>query len=107
VAGVGNATKLNPFTSLFMSGADRYRDGKWYVNTGSSWMMVISFEDPIRVFTLVPLGQSEDPASPHHTDQPELFSRRQPKPLAFTDAAVRASSKREYTLRDGAGITSH
>jgi acyl-homoserine-lactone acylase len=97
--GVGNNTKLNPFTSLLMTGADRYNSGKWYVNSGSSWMMVVSFESPMKVFTLLPLGQSEDPASPHHTDQAALFSRRELKPLAFTDAEVRAASERSYALK--------
>lgn len=97
--GAGNTGKLNPFTSLFMSGSDRYRNGKWYVNTGSSWIMVLSFGDPMKVFTLLPLGQSEDPASPHHTDQAELFSRRQLKPLPFTDAEVQRATEREYVLR--------
>lgn len=98
--GVGGAAGLlNPFAGLFLSGATSYRHGKWYSNQGSSWVMVLAFDSPLKVFSITPLGQSEHPDSPHHADQTQLFSKRELKPFAFTDAEVRKVSEKSYSLK--------
>ncbi len=99
VAGAGGpASPVNPFTSLFLCSATRYRDGKWYVTAGAIWVMVLEFTSPPRVFTVTPFGASEDPSSPHFADQTALFSRRELKPFPFRDEDVEALSERSYRL---------
>jgi acyl-homoserine-lactone acylase len=97
--GVGNVNATNPFTSLFMTGTGEYENGKWYAKGGSSWLMLLAFDSPMRVFSIMPVGQSEDPASPHFADLTELFSKRELKPLPFTDEEVRKLSEKSYRLK--------
>ena len=97
--GVGSDRANNPFTSLFMTAAGAYRDGKWYASGGSSWLMLVAFESPLKVFSVAPVGQSEDPASPHFADLTELFSKREPKPFPFSDEDVRKYAEKSYTLK--------
>jgi len=55
--------------------------GILYANRGQSCPTLVVLGTPIRSFSAVPYGQSEDPESPHFTDQGErLFSRRRLKP---------------------------
>lgn len=98
VAGSGGPGAFNPFAGLFSSSAMAYRDGKFYVTNGSSWMMLIAFETPLKVLTLVPYGDSENPASPHYADQSDLYSRQELKPAPFTDQEVTAASEKSYRL---------
>jgi acyl-homoserine lactone acylase PvdQ len=98
VPGSGGGAAFNPFGALFSTNANAYRDGKFYATSGSSWMMLIAFETPIKVFSLMPLGGSEDPASPHYADQAELYTKQELKPALFTDEQVQQLSKRSYRL---------
>lgn len=101
VPGVGSERALNPFTSLYMSAAGSYRNGKWYATGGSSWLMVLEFSSPVRVFSVMPVGESEDLASPHFADLTELYSKREPKPFPFTDQQVRQYLEKSYVVRSG------
>jgi len=99
VPGVGSGRALNPFTSLFMSSAGAFRNGKWHADGGSSWLMLLAFDSPIKVFSVMPVGESEDPTSPHYADLTELFSKRELKPFPFTDREIRRYLEKSYTLR--------
>jgi len=41
-------------------------------------------------------GESNDPASPYHTAQAEMFARGEFKDVRFTEAAIAADLQREY-----------
>jgi acyl-homoserine-lactone acylase len=84
--------------SLFVTSGP-YKNGKWYVNQGSSWLMLIEFSTPLKVFTIAPLGESEDPSSPHFADQTALFSRQEMKPFPFADDEVKSLSESSYRLK--------
>ena len=55
---------------------------------GSRALRLISFEKPIRSYSLHLFGQSSDPKSPHHTDQIPLASERRLKPEYFEPAEL-------------------
>jgi acyl-homoserine-lactone acylase len=83
--------------SLFAT-TTTYKDGKWRVNGGSSWLMLIEFSTPLKVFTIAPQGESDDPSSPHFADQTAMFSRQEMKAFPFTDAEVKGLSEESYRL---------
>lgn len=97
--GVGSGRATNPFTSLYMTTTGPYQNGKFYATGGSSWLMILSFDSPLKVFTIMPVGESEDPASPHFADQTEMFSRRELKPFPYTDEEVRKTAEKSYKLK--------
>ena len=55
---------------------------------GSRALRLISFEKPIRSYSLHLFGQSGDPKSPHATDQIPLASERRLKPEYFEPAEL-------------------
>jgi acyl-homoserine lactone acylase PvdQ len=75
-----------------------YKDGKWHANGGSSWMMLLEFSTPMKVFTIAPLGESDDPSSPHFADQTVMFSRQEMKPFPFADDEVKGLAEKSYRL---------
>ncbi len=85
--------------SLFFVNTGVYRDGKWYATQGSSWLMLIEFSTPLKVLTIAPLGESDDPSSPHFADQTAMFSRQELKPFPFADDEVKALSEKSYRLK--------
>ena len=84
--------------SLFLSSAV-YKDGKWYARMGSSWLMLIEFSAPLKVFTIAPLGESDHPSSPHFADQTAMFSKQELKPFPFADDEVKSLSEKSYRLK--------
>jgi acyl-homoserine lactone acylase PvdQ len=76
-----------------------FKDGKWHVNQGSSWLMVVAFTTPLRALTIAPLGESDDPSSPHFADQTAMFSRQEMKPFPFADDEVNRLIEKSYRLK--------
>lgn len=88
-----NTTTLEPDppTAPLVQGS-RYltRDG-YPVNRGSSFVMVVGFTDAgPRARAVLTYGQSGDPTSPHFSDQTELFSRKAPRGILFTEEEIRS-----------------
>ena len=46
--------------------------------------MVVELSDPPVARSVLPFGNSEDPESPHHSDQAVLFGERKLKPVWYT-----------------------
>lgn len=58
--------------------------GVMTMRSGQSCPTVILLKSPITSYSAVPFGQSEDPESPHYTDQGEkLFAKRRLKPTWY------------------------
>jgi acyl-homoserine-lactone acylase len=65
--------------------------GGYAVNYGTSFLMVVGFTDAgPEARALLTYSASSDPRSPHFTDQTELYSREQWRPVRFRAADIAA-----------------
>jgi acyl-homoserine lactone acylase PvdQ len=61
-------------------------EGKTYTGrAGQNWVQIVQFKPGgVQSWSVTPYGQSDDPTSPHYTDQAEhLFSPGKMKPTWF------------------------
>ena len=71
-----------------------------YGNRGQSCPTLVVFRDPIESYSAVPYGQSEDPSSPHFTDQGErLFAEKRLKPTWFSEEDLLQNIESKISLR--------
>jgi len=62
---------------IFYAGDQLFDDGKWRVNQGYGFAMVVRFGDTPDAVSLAPFGSSENADSPHFADQlPLILGRR-------------------------------
>ena len=69
---------------------------KRYASGGSGYVSVVEFGNPIRALSIIPYGQSGDPASPHFFDQAPLFAAGKFKKALFTLQEVKDGAVRSY-----------
>ena len=67
-----------------------------YGYRGNSFVAAVEFGDRVSAKTLLAGGQSGDPASPHFTDQAQLYADRQFKTVAYYREDVEARAQRTY-----------
>jgi acyl-homoserine-lactone acylase len=70
--------------------------------SGTRWVSAIELGPEVRYASVVPFGQSGDPASAHWFDQAPLYAGRGLKPGLFEREAALAASRRVYSPLDGA-----
>jgi acyl-homoserine-lactone acylase len=63
-------------------------DGTIHCNDGWGHLMVVEESRPKKVWSLLPFGESEDPASPHYNDMAKLHSQRRMKSFWFTPEEI-------------------
>ena len=81
----------DPALPPLVAGSRTLRQNGYPINRGSSFVMAVTFTDAgPRGRAVLTYGESGDPASPHFTDQTELFSRKAWREILFTDAQIRA-----------------
>ena len=88
-----NTTTLEPDPPVqpLVEGSRYLRRDGYPVNRGSSFVMVIGFTDAgPRGRAVLSYGQSGDPASPHFSDQTELFAQKRGRAILFTDDEIKA-----------------
>ncbi|MBC8292534.1 MAG: penicillin acylase family protein [Proteobacteria bacterium] len=76
-------------------------DGTWTINAGSDFMMSSQLRTLPRlpkVYTLVPYGVSNDPASPHFADQTRRYVKGKYKKVPFGEKDVRRKAKSIVTV---------
>lgn len=71
-------------------------DGLLEVRRGDGWVFAVEFTDPPDARTILAYGQTNDPASPHHTDQLAMFLDGVFKPALFDWSAIEAAAVRRY-----------
>ena len=99
-AGTGNSKAMDPFTSLYMTGARRFEDNRWICSAGSSWIMLVSYyQGKVTGRTIIPYGNSDDQASSHYNDQAPLFSEQKLKQVLYYRDEVEKSAKTRFDLR--------
>ncbi len=77
--------------SLRLVNIDAFSNNVGYCCSGSAYMMTVELADPVRAFSAIPLGQTDDPASPHFDDLTELYCNDEVKPAYFTLSDVLAN----------------
>lgn len=101
VGGGGN-DRLGVTTLRTMGYGEPREDGTRWGVRGQTSTQVVELSRPIRSWSYLPLGQSDDPDSPHYTDQArELFSKRRLKPTQWLPAALQGHI-RSRTVLEGA-----
>ncbi len=69
------------------------------INRGQSCCMVVELSDPIRSFSILPWGESDDPDSPHFSDQAEkLFSKSKFKSTFFDKDELMKNLESKQTI---------
>ena len=71
-------------------------DGKREISGGDGWQLAVEFTNPPRAYSILAYGQSNNPDSPHHTDQAALFAKNQMKKVAFSEDDIAKNLIRSY-----------
>ena len=75
------------------------KNGKMLASGGSTFMMIVELgKGTVRAWSVMPFGNSEDPASKHYVDQAPLFSRNRYKMVCFTERSILRNLESEKTL---------
>jgi acyl-homoserine-lactone acylase len=71
--------------------------GLRFGTSGSAWVSVVELGAQVRSRSVLPFGQSTDPASPHWFDQAPFYARGELKPVWFAREDVMANARRVYS----------
>ena len=95
-----NTTTLEPFEEPKLVKGSRLLTEKGYpIAHGSSFIMVMEYTDKgPHAKAFLTYSESGDPASPHYTDQTELFAKKQWRPILFEEKQIAASIERDYKV---------
>jgi acyl-homoserine-lactone acylase len=76
--------------------AQPHQTKKIYVSVGNSFVAAVEFGPVIRAKAILSGGASGDPASPHFTDQAQMFTQGLFRDVLFTREDVAAHAERSY-----------
>jgi acyl-homoserine-lactone acylase len=71
-------------------------DGLLEVSRGDGWIFAVEFTEPLNAYTVLAYGQTNDPESPHHTDQLAMFLDGRMKRVLFDAAQVDSAAVIRY-----------
>ncbi|HEV3447122.1 MAG TPA: penicillin acylase family protein [Gemmataceae bacterium] len=72
------------------------KDGKFVAIRGDSYVFAVEFTSPPTAYSISAYSQTDDPKSPHHTDQSILFANEEFKPAYFTEEDIARHLERSY-----------
>ena len=97
-----NKSTLEPLITprgTVVDGSKRLTKDGYATNRGTSFIMSMEFtKGGPRAEAILTYGESGDPKSPFFSDQMQLFSARQFRPILFTETAVAADTKKTTPL---------
>lgn len=74
-----------------------YKKGQYKCSHGESYISFMRFSEAgVQLETVVPYGSSNDPESPHYTDQMEIFARQSLKPMTLDKERIMDNAERIY-----------
>jgi acyl-homoserine-lactone acylase len=88
--------RFGDFGSFRVINYDKAPDGKFVAKQGDSYILAVEFTSPPTAYSICAYSQSDDPNSPHHTDQSVLFAAEKFKRAWFTEEDIKANLEREY-----------
>ena len=84
------------FGAFRIIGYEQDKDGKFVARFGDSYVLAVEFTSPPTAYSVVAYSQTDDPKSPHYTDQSVLFSKEQWKRAWFTEEDITKNLERSY-----------
>jgi len=75
-------------------------DGRIHANDGWGHLLVVMEGEPKQIWSLLPYGQSEDPASPHYNDQARMHSQGRLKRFRFSPQEILDHTKSVWGDRE-------
>jgi acyl-homoserine-lactone acylase len=81
------------FGVLHPDAGQELENGRIQCNDGWGHLLLVVEDSPKQIWSLLPYGQSEHPASPHYNDQAKLHSRRLAKRFWFTPREILAHTQ--------------
>jgi acyl-homoserine-lactone acylase len=96
--GLKTSLEPEPLIGPLVDGSYSLTADGYPIAFGSSFLLAMEFTDSgPRASTILTYSESGDSSSPHYADQGELFSRKQWKAVAFTEAEIMADPALETT----------
>jgi acyl-homoserine-lactone acylase len=95
------------FDPLHVDEGQEGPDGRIYCNDGWGHLLIIREGNPKQIWSLLPYGESEDPASPHFNDQAKLHSQSNVKPFWFYPADILGHVESVWGDKDRLNRLSH
>jgi len=81
------------YEPLHLDEGDEQPNGQIHCRDGWGHLMIVVEGQPKQVWSLLPYGQSENPASPHYNDQAKLHSQCQVKQFWLTPRDILANTE--------------
>ena len=66
------------------------------IGFGDAWVLVVDFSRPGQAWSVLAYGQTTDPASPHSSDQLQLFAGHRLRRAWYAEADIKGNLRREY-----------
>ena len=88
------------FDVLHPDDGPEQEDGRILSDDGWGHLLVVEESEPKRAWSLLPYGESENPASPHYNDMAKLHSQRRMKPLWLTPQDILAHTESVWGDKD-------
>ena len=88
------------FDVLHPDDGPQQEDGTIHCDDGWGHLLVVEEGSPKRAWSLLPFGESENPASPHFNDMAQFHSQRKMKPLWLTPEEILAHTESVWGDKD-------